>query len=323
MTPKKPLKPHKSYTELANLLESRGMVVGDKSRVERKLAQVGYYRLSGYWYTCREIKKDANNDYLINPKTNTPEREDTFQANTHFNDVFELYLFDKRLRLLILDAIERVEIYIRSVIAHEMGGLDPLAHKKDKFINPDKMKGPTNYWADWLSSQASKINRSRETCIKWYKQNYIDIPFWVAIEAWDFGTLSQYYSLLKTSHQNHIAKKLNINNAKTLVVWLRELNTLRNSCAHHTRVWNQSAPHPIGVLNNFYFNSLNLDTDAKKRLYGMICILWFLVKEIGPNSEWIKNIADLIDSKPKIPACPYTAMGFGDNQGFPRHKFNI
>lgn len=316
-----PLKPFKSYKELVNILEYRGMIILDKPRAERKIAQVGYYRLSGYWHTCRKIKKDATGKYIINPNTKIPEREDTFQENINFNDIFDLYLFDKKLRLLMMDAIERIEIYIRTVIAHEMGKLDPLAYKKDIYIDPVHINN--GKWAEWLVGLKNKIFKSRETCIVWYKSAYVDIPFWVAIEAWDFGALSKYYSFLKQSHQNHISKKLNINNSKILGNWLREINTLRNRCAHHTRIWNQGTTSQLLVIQNEYFNRLGLKNKACRRAYGLISILWFLVKEIGPNSEWIKNIADVIDSKPKIPACPYTAIGFEDNKGFPRLKFDI
>ena len=72
MCPLSPPKPHQSYQNLVALLESRGMIVSDKARAERKLSQIGYYRLSGFWYPCREIKKDQAGRYVIDPNTNIP-----------------------------------------------------------------------------------------------------------------------------------------------------------------------------------------------------------------------------------------------------------
>jgi abortive infection bacteriophage resistance protein len=43
-----PPKPHRNYSELVSLLEKRGMIIPDKKRAERKLSQIGYYRLSGF-----------------------------------------------------------------------------------------------------------------------------------------------------------------------------------------------------------------------------------------------------------------------------------
>ncbi|CAN2044255.1 hypothetical protein GMMP1_1310013 [Candidatus Magnetomoraceae bacterium gMMP-1] len=116
------------------------MVLEDPARVERKLSQVGYYRLSGFYYPCRKISFDQSENAVISPITNKPERLDSFLTGTSFNSVFNLYLFDKKLRLLMLDAIERIEVHVRSVIAHELAYHDPLAYKKSFFINPRQTK---------------------------------------------------------------------------------------------------------------------------------------------------------------------------------------
>jgi len=234
-----PPKPHRTYPDLVALLESRGMIIPDKARAERKLSQIGYYRLSGFWYPCREIKKDQAGQYIIAPNTKIPVRDDSFQPNTNFNDIIELYLFDKKLRQLMLDAIERIEIHARSVIAHEMGYHDPLAYQDKSFINPKQCK-----------------------------------------------------------------------------TWKDKKGQTRN-------IWNQSFPKPLPVTNDQYFVNLNLSRDALEKMYGMICILWFLVKKIGPSSKWMECVAELVDSKPAIDCCPNTAMGFPDNTGFPRGQFGL
>lgn len=323
-----PVKPHRSYAQLVALLENRGMIIPDRKRAERKLSQIGYYRLSGFWYPCRQIKTDINGNYIKDQNTGLLIRDDQFQQSTNFNDIIKLYLFDKKLRQLMLDAIERIEIHARSVIAHEMGYHDPLAYKNPSFINPrecktwhDKQMRKRNIWAEWLQRHDSQIERSREDCIIWHRSNYREIPFWVVIEAWDYGIMSKYYEMLKRGYQNRIGQRLSVSNAKTLEQWLREINTLRNRCAHHTRVWNQSVANPIPVTSDPYFQNLALNKNARKKIYGMICVLWFLVKKIGPSSDWIRHVADTIDSKPAIDSCPNTAMGFADNSGFPISKF--
>ena len=55
---------------------------------------------------------------------------------TSFDGIIELYLFDKKLRLSVLDAVERIEVHLRTVIAHELGRLDPVANEQASFINP-------------------------------------------------------------------------------------------------------------------------------------------------------------------------------------------
>jgi len=330
MCPLSSPKPHQSYQDLVALLEGRGMIIPDKSRAERKLSQIGYYRLSGFWYPYRKIKKDQAGQYIIDPNTNIPVREDSFQPDTNFDDIIDLYLFDKKLRQLMLDAIERIEIHIRSVIAHEMGYHDPLAYQDQLYINPkecstwtDKKGNTRNIWNEWQVRQKSQLYRSREDCILWHKKNSRSIPFWVVVEAWDFGLMSKYYEMLKGGYQNRICSRLGITNPKTLKSWLQEINTLRNRCAHHTRIWNQSFPSPLRVTTDQYFVNLALSRHSLERMYGMICVLWFLVKKIGPSSKWLECVADQVDSKPSIDCCPNTAMGFPDNTGFPRGQFGL
>ena len=300
------------------------MVIPDGDRAERKLSQIGYYRLSGFWFPCREVKKDALGVGILHPGTKQPVREDTFQAGVDFNKIVKLYLFDKKLRLLMLDAIERIEIHVRSVIAHEIGYHDPLAYQKDTYIHPKKLNTwrdkkthkSRNLWKEWSAKQQELIARSKEDCIKWHKTEKKDIPFWVAVESWDFGNLSKYYSMLRAQYQRKICSRLGISNQKTLETWLHEINILRNRCAHHTRIWNQSSNNALPILSIPYFSKLALDKRALTRMYGMICIMWFLVRKIGPSSHWLESVSSLINSKPSIDCCPSTAMGFPDNTGF-------
>ncbi|CAN2039368.1 hypothetical protein GMMP15_110026 [Candidatus Magnetomoraceae bacterium gMMP-15] len=150
------------------------MVLEDPARVERKLSQVGDYRLSGFYYPCRKISFDQSKNAVISPITNKPERLDSFLPGTSFNSVFNLYLFDKKLRLLMLDAIERIEVHIRSVIAHELAYHDPLAYKNLSFINPRQTKNFVdrygkirNIWKKWSNKQQGKLQQSKEDYIVW------------------------------------------------------------------------------------------------------------------------------------------------------------
>jgi abortive infection bacteriophage resistance protein len=168
--PSSPTKPFKSYSELSELLIQRNLLVEDRARAERKLAQIGYYRLSGFWYPCRKLRLDQNGQPIISA-INKPERLDDFEDGTSFNAIFELYLFDKKLRQLMLDAIERIEVHVRAVIAHEIGRDDPLAYQVPKFINPkqtrnfqDKKTGKQrNIWNEWFAHQPEKVNRSHNS----------------------------------------------------------------------------------------------------------------------------------------------------------------
>lgn len=307
-------KPHKEYSQQLDILLSRGMEIRDRERAMRKLSQVGYYRLSGFWYTSRIIR--CNDEGLSF-------RSDEFLPGTTFEQAYDLYLFDKKLRMLMLDALERIEIHIRSIIAHELGRCDPLAYRKESYINQrfisDCKPGIPGTFARWLNKLDQKIKDSRDECIIWHRNQQKEIPFWVVVETWDFGQMSKYYAMLNGGMQAKIIKRLHIDNKKTLTKWLQCLNLLRNRCAHHSRIWNRKhASVPVPYTS--FFNPLGVDGKASERLYSAICIMWYLVKMIGPGSTWIRHIADLFDKKPDMPGCSYESMGV-PKSGFPRSRF--
>jgi abortive infection bacteriophage resistance protein len=310
-------KPFKEYSELVATLEQRGMSVADSERAARKISQVGYYRLSGFWYPCREIEFDENGDAV--KQYGKPKRLNQFLPTTDFDELFKLYTLDKRLRSLLLDGIERIEINLKTVLAHELGKVDELAYQNPAFINPTQLKDYyshtiKNSWIEWSHRQRSELSRSKEDAIVWHKKSNRAIPIWVAVEAWSFGTLSKYFELLKQSHQNNIAARLGVSNPTLLVRWLQTINILRNRCAHHTRVWNQTHNNPIGLPTGdsedcLYFANFNLGEDSRKKLYGLIVIIWYLVGKIGPNSDWIQHVIEEIESFPNLPICYKKAMG--------------
>lgn len=300
-------------------------------RAERKLAQIGYYRLSGFWFPTREFVRDHRGQVARCKATHKPLRQDSFTTGTTFDSVVDLYIFDKKLRQLMLDAIERIEIFMRSIIAHEIGYHDPLAYLDTGFIHPrqtlnwqDKHGKQRNTWNEWQTRQKEQVKRSREDCIEWHRKHHKAMPFWVVVEAWDFGTLSKYFEILKGTYQNRIAARLGIDNPKVLKDWLQEINTLRNRSAHHARIWNQVASNPLPVLpGEPYFQTLSLDQNALSRLYGLIAIIWFLLRRIGPGSRWIHQMAEVIDTKPHLPGCLFVSLGLPSEKGFVRHLFDI
>lgn len=301
-------KPFKPYSDLVSILESRGMDIEDRARAERKLAQVGYYRFTGFSFPCRVYAKDATGNLICNPhKSRFIERTDQFVEGTTFDKVFKLYLFDKNLRLLMLDAIERIEVYMRSIIAHEMGFHSPTAYIDQTFINPRAIAK----WNQWQQKHNDAISNSTQECISWHKATNRTMPFWVVIEAWDFGLMSHYFSYLNGKYQNKICARIDKSILPYMLEnWLREINTLRNRCAHHTRIWNQSTNNNLEMPQTGPLSTVNWGPKGKSRLFGLILIMWFLVEHIGKNSSWLLSIAELIEGMPILPTCNKEVMGF-------------
>lgn len=327
-----PPKQFKTYEELIDILIERGMVIDNRERAIRKLAQVGYYRLSGFWYPARMIECDESHKPIQCELLKRPKRLNRFQPGTEFDQVFNLYLFDKKLRLAMLDGLERIEIFVRSVIAHELGrgkkkqpgsGEDipePLAWKDSDYINGKFLKtrrdnqgrDKPSSWEEWQNKHCRLIERSQEDCIVWHNKNEKEIPFWAVIEAWDFGTMSKYYGMLKDQYRQRICLRLGIENkteTDVLRFWLMEMNILRNRCAHHTRIWNQHSSRVLKVTSHEYFEDIKENSNTLSRLYGLIRVMWFLIKQIGPSSCWFDDVNRLIEQFPQVPGCTLSALG--------------
>nr|WP_182263112.1 Abi family protein [Rhodococcus sp. UFZ-B548] len=112
-------KPFKTIEEQRELLQSRGMTISDTTAAERWLHSIGYYRLSGYWYPHRIRNQPAGS---------TPVIEDHFTPGTSFEQILDLYEFDRKLKLLVLDAIERIEVAMRLRVGHTLGRRGAFAH---------------------------------------------------------------------------------------------------------------------------------------------------------------------------------------------------
>ncbi|HEY4146253.1 Abi family protein [Pinirhizobacter sp.] len=90
-------------------LQERGLRVANPDRAMHWLRRVSYYRLSAYFLPFKE--------------------GESFRPGTEFNDVAGLYIFDRKLRLLVLDAIERIEVALRTSITYEIGhAYGPFGH---------------------------------------------------------------------------------------------------------------------------------------------------------------------------------------------------
>jgi abortive infection bacteriophage resistance protein len=143
-------KPHMPVAAQIDLLLERGLEVTDRPRAEAALSRIGYYRLSEYWHTMREIGPQVRGQP-------TPIL-DSFKAGARFQDAVDLYVFDKRLRLLVLDAIERVEVAARVWCAHTLGARDSYLHRDWRELDPDFV---AKDHAAWLARIDAAAARSR------------------------------------------------------------------------------------------------------------------------------------------------------------------
>lgn len=94
-------KPWLIFERQADLLINERGLIADRDCLIAHLADIGYYRLSGYWYNFKR-KPVSDED---------GEKDERFVEGTTFEQVWKLYVFDRQFRLVVLDAIERIEVF--------------------------------------------------------------------------------------------------------------------------------------------------------------------------------------------------------------------
>ncbi|WP_198930122.1 Abi family protein [Rodentibacter sp. Ppn85] len=292
----KEIKSWKDYKDLLELLISRGMGVECQQQALHYLENIGYYRLSGYWHPFRQ-----KNELQSQQKAKLVLLDD-FKPDTYFSTVLNLYIFDKKLRLLALDALERIEMAVRNDVVHLLGKLHPLAHIEPHQTDPQTRNNicclhpnfvNTDKYVRWKEKHNKLVERAKNReSIKHYMKQYGGVlPIWVSAEVWDFGLLSQLFAGMRFHDKNMIAKKYGVKHGKTLEQWLKSLNFIRNVCAHHGRLWNLNIVNTAAPLDDFV--SIN-----QYRVFMYLVIMQKMLLTINPKSTWNKRLYELLKSFP-------------------------
>jgi len=273
-------KPARTPSDLLAHLQSRGLIINDTAAALYSLNHIGYYRLLIY----------------MRPLQTLPGK--VFHPGTRFEDILSLYDFDRELRLLCLDAIERIEVALRAAIVNELS----IAHGPHFYLAAnhfDKLDGYKGF--------LTKASQARYLAISHYQSRYNTpplAPIWAICEAVTFGTLSHLYSTLHIKNRKLVARNFRYDEA-ILVSWFRTINDLRNMCAHHNRLWN--ARLLVNQPKSARAISAELTTALQPTFYARAAVIAALLKVVDRTSNWKQR---LIDLTVKYPSVPTADMGF-------------
>ena len=269
-------------------MQSRGLTIADTDKAEKYIDSIGYYRLSAYMY----------------PLLQTPKEQHRYKQGATFDQVMMLYRFDKKLRLLIFNEIEKIEVAVRSAIVNigcEMTG-NPF------WITDSTNFNDQNKFLRTLDLIDAEMNRSREDFIVHFKDTYSDIypPAWILTELLPFGVVTNIFSnILSIRIKKRIAKKYGLQ-MSPFESWLTVVSLTRNYCCHHTRVWNkQNTIRPM-LPNHTDYAWLTLPTDSL-RIYFDISIIKYFLNIISPQNDMRDKLVKLLSDFPNIDTA---AMGF-------------
>jgi len=277
------------------LLQSRGLIVNDEEKAKIYLSNISYYRLSAYWYT-----------FLVKPQN-----EHKFAPNSHFNDVINTYIFDRKLRFLLFEELERIEIAIRTQLVYHFC----LNHGNNWYEDKSLFK-KSNYYYKFNELIQSEIARTNEVFIRHYKSTYNNPenpPAWMILELASFGQISMLFKNLRNNNPSKLAVSEHFGLTDVVLEsWLESLSYIRNSCAHHMRLWNRKLPKRPLVPQKTKFEWINSipEQHEQNKMYLTLCSVQYLLKSFIPNSNFGSKLKELINTYPNI---PLHYMGFTKN----------
>lgn len=270
---------------------------------------MGYCRLSAYLHPFR--LRNTNGEV-----------EKDFIPGTTLDKVWKLYLFDRKLRFMMLDAIERIEVALLSLIAyHHTETHSPFAYADSAYFpkwkgylqSLERVRLHRNKRGDIILTG----NESADRFFSAYGHLHEYLPLWIAVGEMEFGTIVYFYAHSEKSIRKSIAAEWSVDTA-TLSTWLTSLRVLRNACAHHARIWNKSfltTPRmhntPNLPWNAVYYTKAGKWVrpvggmlgkcsllQAQANLAPLLFICRFLLKKVAPTSRWyIRMQQFLLDSQ--------------------------
>ncbi len=271
-------KPALTFSEQADLLIARGVACTDKNKLIESLRHYNYYRLSGY---CLAFEQERH----------------CFLPGVTFEDIADAYEFDRKLRKIIMESLELVEIQMRTSIAYLLSSkYGPFAHECI-----DNLKINEANFKEWQELINQTAENSKELFVKHFRNKYSQfpqLPIWVLVEILSFGSLSHLFSYLKPIDRKELVKTFQIP-APVLTSWLHVFSYLRNICAHHSRLFDRTLS--IRPLRNKHSSMQEFPTE--KIIFSILAIKTILRAECFPQAvvrEWTRKVEDLFAHIPHI-----------------------
>ncbi|WP_286764276.1 MULTISPECIES: Abi family protein [Rhodopirellula] len=285
----------KPWCSLENQLQKirdRGIVVHDEDAAIRYLRHLNYYRFSGY---CLAFETERH----------------VYPDGTTFEQIIQAYEFDLDLRDLLTEALETIEVDLRTSFAYHFGekyGAFGHVEEHNFFHTFDH--------DDWIGRLREEATRSSELFVTHFQKTYAeypDLPVWMVTEVASFGGLSRMYSGMKRSDQKTIAQQYRLQ-PDVVGTWMHHFVYVRNLCAHHARLWDRQWSIRPAILRSKEWQPKTLPDNS--RLFVTLLVIKYMLKRMPAVSpfmvRWSKRVEEHLDNPPSV-AKPLLPMGLTYN----------
>ena len=270
--------------EQLQTLQKRGMIIDDYPFAKDFLEEVYFHRFLSYSVPFF----DLGDKYC-------------YKSGTTFQDVVKVYEFDSQLRSMILEAIEKIEISVRTQFINLSWKYGSHFYLNHKLFRDHKLLN------DSIERIQYQLKAGHDLLVTDYYHRYQDPdmpPIWIAIELTSIGQLSKWLMNLKNiADKEAVAKRYEIHYS-VLQAILDNLTMIRNHSAHHTRIWNRSFKLEC-IIDERHLVLSNALCDGS-RIYSVLLLITYILKTLGIEQPFFKKLKNLID----IYGVNISAMGF-------------
>lgn len=299
-------KTFKTLDEQIQILKSRGLVVTDIEKTKNILLRENYFFINGYRHLFVRSFKDTN-----------------FIPGTTFEELYAMFVFDRKVRNIFFKNLLIVENNIKSLISYELS--KSFGFKEKDYLNPNNFsKDPMKIRQvhDVLNKvkRQIRVNGKQHSATMHYITNYGYIPLWILVKVLSFGIVSELYNILDTENKKSIADIYNVE-TETLGIYLTTLANYRNLCAHEDILYDHRTQKEIPDSKYHYL--LNIDMTDGEYIYGkddLFAVVIIMKQLLTENEfrEFINEVGyeiDILEGKTNIlPINNFlTKLGFPEN----------
>lgn len=241
----------KTIDEQVTILEEKGLKIEDREITKNILLKENYFFLSGYRHMFMYQNKDSK-----------------FIPGTTFNELYTIFLFDRRIRNVFFKNILVIENNIKSIISYQLS--KKYGFKERDYLNVenftrDPMKERQVLDIIEKMKRQIRVNGQKHSATIHYSTNYGYIPLWILVKVLSFGITSELYTILKAEDQDEIAEYYNLDSA-SLGIYLSLLANYRNLCAHEDILYDHRTQKVIP--DNKYHHLLMIPQIEDEYVYG-------------------------------------------------------
>lgn len=248
------IKSPKTFDEQMKIIKEKGFIIDDEESCIEFLKQANYYRVAAYFLPFRK-------------------RDGKYFSDINFQRIKRIYEFDSRLRGVLFNCIEKIELYLRTQLAYYSGH----NHGALGYMNADIYNEKHNDEKFKNLIQVCIEENKRALVVKHHNEKYNGkFPIWVIVEFFSMGMLSYFYADMLSVDQKHIAKALYETSVSCLKSWLRCITELRNRCAHYSRLYYW----PFPALPKM---PKEMELSGNRKLFSQILVLKLLYPD---KDEW-------------------------------------